>query len=197
MAMPVPPESTTPALISSSTAQAIRDALIDEERTEFEQRFAEEMAEAARTLDLTGVLNVLSEFRWIAEVTRFRGEEVHREMLDTAARLLRGEDVQTIPGHVRKAQINSRLGRLRVYSYEDTPAVSDQIDMLPQEALPFYAELITFLELSPWEGRSYRAEHPDGNLRSMPFGANAEGLAAYVTLEEQRRVVVVNVIWAK
>jgi len=69
--------------------------------------------------------------------------------------------------------------------------------MLPGEALPFYAELITFLELSPWEGRPYRTEHPDGNMRLMPFRANAEGLAAYVILEAQRRVVVVNVIWAK
>lgn len=195
--MPVPPEGAAPALISSSTARAIRDALLDEERVEFEQRFAQELAEAAQTLDLTGVLSVLSEFRWIADVTRLQGAEVHREMLDTAAGLLRGEDIPTTPGHVRKAHINARLGRLRVYSYEDTPAASDQVDMLPQEALPFYAELITFLELSPWEGRPYRAKHPDGNMRSMPFGANAEGLVVYIILEEQLRVVVVNVIWAK
>jgi len=111
MAMPVPSEGATPALISSSTAQAIRDALIDEERAEFEQRFADEMAEAARTLDLSGVLNILSEFRRIAEITRLQGAEVHRQMLDTAGRLLRDEDVPTIPGHVRKTQINARLGR--------------------------------------------------------------------------------------
>jgi hypothetical protein len=45
-----------PALLSPGTARSIRDGLIDAERAEFERRFAEEMASAAQTLDLTGVL---------------------------------------------------------------------------------------------------------------------------------------------
>ena len=36
---------------------------------------------------------------------------------------------------------------------------------------------------------------PDGNMRVMPFGKRAEGMAIYVILEEQRRVVVVSVTW--
>jgi hypothetical protein len=32
-------------------------------------------------------------------------------------------------------------------------------------------------------------------MRAMPFGPNAEGMTVYVILEEQRRVVVVSVIW--
>jgi hypothetical protein len=99
-----------PALVSSGTARSIRDALIDSERAEFERRFAEEMAAAARTLDLTGVLQVLSTYRKIAEITQRQGADAHRRMLDQAARLQRGEAVPTVPGHVHKAEINARLG---------------------------------------------------------------------------------------
>jgi Family of unknown function (DUF6247) len=99
----------TPALLSSGTARSIRDALIDAERAEFERRFAEEMASAAHSMDLTGVLHVLSTYRKIAEITQRQGTEAHRRMLDQAARLERGEDVATVPGHVHKAEINARL----------------------------------------------------------------------------------------
>ncbi|MGH3211591.1 MAG: DUF6247 family protein [Trebonia sp.] len=100
----------TPALLSSGTARSIRDALIDAERAEFERRFAEEMGSAAQTMDLTGVLNVLSMYRKIAEITQRQGVEAHRRMLDQAARLERGEDVLTVPGHIHKAEIDARLG---------------------------------------------------------------------------------------
>jgi hypothetical protein len=76
-----------PALLSPGTPRAIREALIDAERTEFEQRFAEAMAEAARTLDLTEVIGVL----------------------DQAARLQRGDTVPTVAGNIHKAKINARL----------------------------------------------------------------------------------------
>jgi hypothetical protein len=99
-----------PALLSPNTPRAIRDALIDSERAEFERCYAEEMAEAARTLDLTGVLKVLDAYRKIAEITQRQGVEAHRKMLDQVARLQRGEDVPTVPGHVHKAEINARLG---------------------------------------------------------------------------------------
>lgn len=84
-----------PTLLSSGTARSIRDALIDAERAEFERRFAEEMASAAQTLDLTGVLQVMSTFRKIAEVTQRQGAAAHRRMLDQVARLQRGDDVPT------------------------------------------------------------------------------------------------------
>lgn len=99
-----------PTLLSSGTARSIRDALIDAERAEFERRFAEEMASAAQTLDLTGVLQVLNTFRKIAEVTQRQGAASHRRMLDQVARLQRGDDVPTVPGHIHKAEINARLG---------------------------------------------------------------------------------------
>lgn len=99
-----------PTLLSSGTARSIRDALIDGERAEFERRFAEEMASAAQTMDLTGVLQVLSTYRKIAEITQRQGIAAHRRMLAQVARLQLGEDVPTVPGHVHKAEINARLG---------------------------------------------------------------------------------------
>lgn len=99
-----------PTLLSSGTARSIRDGLIDAERTEFERCFAEEMASAAQTLDLTGVLQVLSTYRKIAEITQRQGIAAHRRMLDQVARLERGDDVPTVPGHIHKAEINARLG---------------------------------------------------------------------------------------
>jgi hypothetical protein len=107
----IPPHGNPlPALLSPGTARSIRDALIDTERADFEQRFAEEMASAAKTMDLTGVLQVLSTYRKIAEITHRQGIAAHRIMLDQAARLQRGDDVPTVPGDVHKAEINARLG---------------------------------------------------------------------------------------
>jgi hypothetical protein len=112
MAFPAPPGTgQTPVLLSADTPRAIRDALIDAERTEFEQSYAEEMATAARTLDLTGVLKVLDAYRKIAEITQRQGAEAHRTMLENADRLQRGDDAPTVPGHVHKTEIDTRLSR--------------------------------------------------------------------------------------
>jgi hypothetical protein len=47
---------------------------------------AEEMESAARTLDLTGVRQVLSTYRETAEITQRQGVAAHRRMRDQAAR---------------------------------------------------------------------------------------------------------------
>ncbi|MBP2327065.1 hypothetical protein JOF56_007450 [Kibdelosporangium banguiense] len=78
-----------------------------------------------------------------------------------------------------------------MYSYEILPEARDQVDGLPIAALPFYAELIAFLELTPWDAPPYR----DDNLRKIVFGSTAEGITVYLILEDQRRVVVVSVTW--
>jgi hypothetical protein len=82
-----------------------------------------------------------------------------------------------------------------VYTYDAVPDAVAQVDALPVAALSAYAELIAFLELTPWEGASYREDKPDGPMRTMPFGKRAEGMAVYVILDDQRRVVVVSVTW--
>jgi hypothetical protein len=82
-------ESPVPAMPPGTTPAAIRDALIDEERAEFEQAYQEAIAEAARTLDLTRVLDVLRSYHRIAWLTQRQGVDAHRRMLDKVAEILR------------------------------------------------------------------------------------------------------------
>ena len=82
-----------------------------------------------------------------------------------------------------------------MYTYDAVPDAVAQVDELPGPALSAYAELIAFLELTPWEGAPYREDKPDGPMRTMPFGKRTEGMAVYVILDDQRRVVVVSVTW--
>lgn len=80
-----------------------------------------------------------------------------------------------------------------MYRYEIVADARAQLDGLPTGALVYYAELISFLELTPWEGPPYRGDNPDSGMRRMIFGHH--GLAVYVILEQDRRVVVVSVTW--
>lgn len=66
---------------------------------------------------------------------------------------------------------------------------------MPAAALASYAELAVTLELAPWSGAPYDPDRPDANLRTIAFGAHSQGLAVYVILEDQRRVIVVRVTW--
>jgi len=83
-----------------------------------------------------------------------------------------------------------------VYAVETDAEVVEQIAALPASALRSYAELMSLLEVAPWSGESYNRQRPDANMRSHPFGTNGEGLAIYLILEDQRRVVVLRVLWA-
>ncbi|MGH3721416.1 MAG: hypothetical protein ACRDRW_12420 [Pseudonocardiaceae bacterium] len=82
-----------------------------------------------------------------------------------------------------------------MYSYDILSEAREQVDGLPLGALPFYAELITFLELTPWDGPPYREDKRDGNMRKILFGRGAKGIAVYLVLEQERRVVVLSVTW--
>ena len=102
--VPVLPPDTTPA--------AIADALIDEERAEFECAYRQALAEAAETLDLTRVLDVLRTYHRIAWLTQQQGPEAHRRMLDKAAEILRTrQNPDAVPIEDVRALINQRLGR--------------------------------------------------------------------------------------
>ena len=105
------PEPPIPALPANASPQAIRAALLDDERAEFDRAYQAALASAAQTLDLTEVLDVLRTWWRVARVTQRHGAEAHRRALDSAARLLAGEDVPTVPGDVVKADIEARLGR--------------------------------------------------------------------------------------
>ena len=102
--VPVLPPDTTPA--------AIRDALIDEERAEFERAYQDAVAEAGQTLDLSRVLDVLRNYHRIAWLTQRQGPEAHRRMLDKAAEITRtGANPDAVPLEDVKALIRKRLGQ--------------------------------------------------------------------------------------
>ena len=82
-----------------------------------------------------------------------------------------------------------------MYSYDILPEARDYVDSMPHAALVSYAELIGFIELTPWGAPAYRQDKPDANMRKMLFGPGSEGIAVYLILEEQHRVVVLSVTW--
>lgn len=66
---------------------------------------------------------------------------------------------------------------------------------LPAEALASLAEVQVILELTTWSGDPLNREHPERNMRSVLFGANREGLLVYLILEDQRRVIPLQMTW--
>jgi hypothetical protein len=83
-----------------------------------------------------------------------------------------------------------------VYSVEWERQALDQLSALRSGAFPFFAELVTVLEVAPWSGDAYDRQRPDANMRTHAFGEHGEGLVIYVILDDQRRVIVVRVLWA-
>jgi Family of unknown function (DUF6247) len=95
-----------------ATPAAVRDALIDEERAEFERAYQDTMVEATSTLDLTPVLEVVRAYHRIAWLTRQQGPAAHRRMLDEAAEILRtGGNPDAAPLEDLRALIRQRLGK--------------------------------------------------------------------------------------
>ena len=76
-----------------------------------------------------------------------------------------------------------------MYRLELLPEVEEQIAALPTEALASFAEVGVMLELAPWSGDPLNREHPERNMRSVPFGSHGQGLLVYLILEDQRRVI--------
>lgn len=105
-------ESPVPALPPETTPAAIRDALIDDERAEFESAYQDAVAQAGRTLDLSRVLDVLRTYHRIAWLTQRQGVEAHRRMLRDADRALRTGDAPagSMSAEDVRALIRARLG---------------------------------------------------------------------------------------
>jgi hypothetical protein len=82
-----------------------------------------------------------------------------------------------------------------MYWVETEAAAVDEIAALPAEALPAYAELISLLEVAPWSGNPYNLQRPDTNMRTHTFSDGGHGLAIYLVLEDDRRAVVLRVLW--
>jgi hypothetical protein len=83
-----------------------------------------------------------------------------------------------------------------VYSVEWEQPALDQLAALPAAALPHVAELGAVLEVAPWSGEAYGQQRPDAAMRTEVFGPHGLGLIVYLVLDDQRRVVVLRVLWA-
>lgn len=101
------------ALPPEGSPAAIRDSLIDTERDEFERAYHQAMVEAAETLDLTRVLDVVRNYHRIAWLTQRQGAQAHRQMLQQVERTVRTGEAP--PGSVSaqhmKALLRKRLGQ--------------------------------------------------------------------------------------
>jgi hypothetical protein len=82
-----------------------------------------------------------------------------------------------------------------MYTVETDSDALEQVAALPAEALARYAELMALLEVAPWSGDTYNRQRPEANMRTHAFGDDDKGLAIYLVLEQQRRVVVLRVQW--
>lgn len=82
-----------------------------------------------------------------------------------------------------------------MYRIDTDDQAQHQVDALPHDALAFYAELRTTLEVSPWSGEPVNDQNPDGPVRTMIFGADHQGMATYLILDDQRRVDILSVLW--
>lgn len=82
-----------------------------------------------------------------------------------------------------------------MYSVESYPDALEQVAVLPVDALSSYAEVMALLEVAPWSGEAYNRQRPDANMRTHAFGKQGEGVVIYMVLEDQRRVVVLRVLW--
>jgi hypothetical protein len=83
-----------------------------------------------------------------------------------------------------------------VYKVESDDQAGHQVAALPEDALVAYASLIDLVALHPWSGEPLRGTDSTSPMRTHTFGHNGTGLAIYLILEDQQRVVVLRVLWA-
>lgn len=81
-----------------------------------------------------------------------------------------------------------------MYTVETDEQSDEQVCALPQAALAAFAEARAMLEVSPWSGLPIINSKPDGPLRVLPFGNS--GLITYLIVDRQRRVALLDVLWA-
>lgn len=70
----------------------------------------------------------------------------------------------------------------------------EQISALPPVALNGFVEARALLEVHPWSGDPIHRDNPDGPVRTIGFGA--AGLITYLVLDHDRRVDLLEVLWA-
>lgn len=73
--------------------------------------------------------------------------------------------------------------------------VLQQVAALPAEALTAYAELLTVLTITPWNGPPQHEDNPDGEVRRWAFGPGLAGQVVYLIVEHHHEVHVLMVQW--
>jgi hypothetical protein len=95
-----------------ATPREVRAALIPEERADFDLSWRKALAEAAESLDLTGVQETLDSWRRVAMITVAHGHDAHRRMLRRAEHTTRTGELppDAVPMEDIKAMVRERLG---------------------------------------------------------------------------------------
>jgi hypothetical protein len=91
--------------VSASTPREIRAVLTGEETAHFDLEYRQVMADAAESLDLSGVVSMLKRWQRVAWSTQ-NDPEAHRHMLACADKLNAGGHVATEPWPVTKARLS-------------------------------------------------------------------------------------------
>jgi hypothetical protein len=107
-----PAASRKPKVPSRTDPAGIRAGLPPEHVAEFDEDYRQVMVEAAKTLDLAPVLETLEHWHRIAWIYT-TDPAGYRRMLETAERIIAGEDVPTVPGEVSKAGLAARIAAAR------------------------------------------------------------------------------------
>lgn len=81
-----------------------------------------------------------------------------------------------------------------MYQIRTHEPAREAIAALPDAAALGYAEILGVMKLVPWSGPAFRADDPDGNIRTLAFGGG--GLVTYLILDSEREVHVLEVQWA-
>lgn len=81
-----------------------------------------------------------------------------------------------------------------MYTVATDEQTNEQIAALPSAALAAFAEARTLLELHLWSPDSINGGNPEGPVRVLAFGY--AGMIIYLILEDQRRVDLLEVLWA-
>jgi len=102
--MPSPSTFDGDQPVSASTPREIRAALTGEEIAHFDREYRRAMAEAAESLDLSGVVSMLKRWQRVAWSTR-DDLDAHRQMLARADEFNAGGDVATEPWQRTKARL--------------------------------------------------------------------------------------------
>jgi hypothetical protein len=103
--MPSPSAFDGGQTVSASTPREIRAALTGEETAHFWLEYRQVKADAAESLDLSGVVSMLKRWQRVAWSTQ-NDPEAHRHMLACADELNAGGHVATEPWQVTRAGLS-------------------------------------------------------------------------------------------